>query len=275
MLFSTLQKAYFNADEGAYSLVTSREHIDGQITLTDSDGEKPIAFAHFGEGKIPRTNSELPISVWLSPNEIFDSRVKLRFPKSTGGELRIYASKESRFQFNSGDVWFIYRSEGRLVVGSMSEFEWRAIGVQDDNDAAYQESIEGTDKATVPEIVDYQGRRFPRVPAVANAAIEKSGYLCAFTGEPTPFISRRTGHPYLEAHHLIPLKLQSRFDFNLDQVGNIVALNPLWHRAIHHAIYPTVNEIVTCLANRREAFLGRHNLAPADIVRLYGCEEIA
>ena len=275
MLFSPLQKVHFNAVKGAYSVVTSREYQDGQITLTDGDGEKQIAFGHFGEENIPRTNSKLPMKVWLSVDEIVDSEVKLRYPKSAGTELRIYASEESRFKFKSGDVWFIYESRsGELVVGSMSEQTWRAIGSEDPTDADYQNAVDSVDIAPPLGNTSYLVNGFPRDPAIARKAIETSGYLCAYTGEATPFISKRSGFPYLEAHHIIPLSLQSHFDFNLDCVDNILALNPLWHRAIHHAMPQTTREIVTSLYSRRANFLISRNLEVDDLILLYGCEEI-
>ncbi|MDA8528348.1 hypothetical protein N9K67_06070 [Opitutaceae bacterium] len=275
MLFSPLQKVHFDAVKGAYSVVTSREHQDGQITLTDGDGEKQIAFDHFGEETIPRTNSKLPMKVWLSVDDIVDSKVMLRYPKSAGTELRIYASEESRFQFNSGDVWFIYESSsGELVVGSMPEQTWRAIGSEDPTDADYQNAVDSLNIPPPQGQTSYLVNGFPRDPAIARVAIETSGYLCAYTGEPTPFLSKRSGFPYLEAHHIIPLGFQSYFDFSLDQVHNIVAMNPLWHRAIHHAIPQTTREIVTSLYNRRASFLTSRNVKVDDLILLYGCEEI-
>jgi len=39
MKFGVLQKEYFKADEGAYSVVTFDERDHSQITITDADGE--------------------------------------------------------------------------------------------------------------------------------------------------------------------------------------------------------------------------------------------
>ncbi|MBC2607498.1 HNH endonuclease [Pelagicoccus albus] len=280
MLFSTLQKAFFNASDGAYSIVTDDERFNSQITLTDSDGESQIAISHY-ESKgieIPRLKTagrKLPICIWGNEVSTSESQLAVNYPKPTGNELRIYRNVRQGFSYESGDVWFIYRSEGRLFVGSMPVAQWRSIGTRDENDSAFQETIEHDSSSSIPDLIDYSGQRIPRDPAIAREAISRSQHLCAYTGKPTPFTSRRTGYPYLEAHHLIPLGLQSQFDFRLDCVENIVALNPLWHRAIHHAVPPTVSEIVTRLAERRAAFLGHHGLSPADLIRLYGCEEIA
>jgi hypothetical protein len=50
-------------------------------------------------------------------------------------------------------------------------------------------------------------------------------------------------NPYLEAHHLIPLGLEHVLGCKVDFPENIFAINPLWHRAIHHAEPTTVRVI--------------------------------
>ncbi|WP_447212985.1 HNH endonuclease [Bacillus cereus] len=49
------------------------------------------------------------------------------------------------------------------------------------------------------------------------------------------FVSAVTGSNFVEAHHLIPMSLQSKFRWSLDVLGNIVSLCPNCHRMIHHA----------------------------------------
>ena len=38
----------------------------------------------------------------------------------------------------------------------------------------------------------------------------------------------------MEAHHLIPLRMQHDFENSLDVVGNIVSICPNCHRLIHY-----------------------------------------
>jgi 5-methylcytosine-specific restriction protein A len=40
----------------------------------------------------------------------------------------------------------------------------------------------------------------------------------------------------MEAHHIIPLKLQERFSSSLDVYANLISLCPICHRKIHLGI---------------------------------------
>jgi predicted HNH restriction endonuclease len=44
------------------------------------------------------------------------------------------------------------------------------------------------------------------------------------------------GRPFMEVHHLVPMKFQEEFTVELDVPENIVSLCPNCHRIIHHAI---------------------------------------
>ena len=69
-----------------------------------------------------------------------------------------------------------------------------------------------------------------RNPFVVEAALRRAGGLCHDCGEPGPFISARTGRPYLEVHHQLPLA-----QGGADSLENTVALCPNCHRQRHHA----------------------------------------
>lgn len=112
----------------------------------------------------------------------------------------------------------------------------------------YQEGIESmqtikdcTFKAEQPTLVNVN-RRFKsksgnmnwlRNSNIAAQAILLSKNQCAIDSKHTSFISRKTGRPYMEAHHLIPISKQGEFNYELDKVANIKCLCPNCHRAIH------------------------------------------
>ncbi|MBT2734120.1 MrcB family domain-containing protein [Bacillus sp. ISL-7] len=84
-------------------------------------------------------------------------------------------------------------------------------------------------------IVDKGGKkRWPRDAKVAAKALKLSNYLCACEEKHETFISKATGNQFMEAHHLVPMKLQIQFDFHLDKVSNILSLCPVCHRLLHH-----------------------------------------
>jgi 5-methylcytosine-specific restriction enzyme A len=83
-----------------------------------------------------------------------------------------------------------------------------------------------------------QGRSvFARNPDVAARALAIGGHACALEAQGVPhatFIGKRSGQPYVEAHHLIPMSRQDDFDFSLDVEENVVPLCPNCHRLLHH-----------------------------------------
>lgn len=68
-----------------------------------------------------------------------------------------------------------------------------------------------------------------RNPFVVEAALRRAGGLCHDCGQPGPFISAKTGRPYLEVHHQIQLA-----HGGADSLQNTVALCPNCHRRRHH-----------------------------------------
>jgi predicted HNH restriction endonuclease len=277
MKFGPLQNTFFNADEGAYSIVTNRERDDGQITVTAADGEAGVVLAALGAANLPRMAADglrQKLRVIHRDGREMPASLTINYPKATGDELRIYRSAKDGFDFEAGDVWYVFRRGFDLVVGCMRESDWRTIGTSDSSDDSFQMSVDSTDSTPPPGYVEFAGRKIARDPSISRKALIRSGFVCEYTGQATPFISKRTGKPYVEAHHLIPLGLQPRFNFSLDRMENIVALNPLWHRAIHHAEIGTVRHILSDLARKRAEFLGESGVGVEELIALYGCEQI-
>lgn len=73
-----------------------------------------------------------------------------------------------------------------------------------------------------------------RNPAISKSTLEKANYKCEANSEHTSFISRLTKRSYMEAHHLIPMSEQDKFENNLDVLGNLVCLCPNCHKLLHH-----------------------------------------
>ena len=75
-------------------------------------------------------------------------------------------------------------------------------------------------------------RRYERDNAVSKRAIYGAKFKCELDRTHESFIAK-SGHPYLEAHHLIPISAQDDFSVSLDVEANIVALCPNCHRKLH------------------------------------------
>ncbi len=76
--------------------------------------------------------------------------------------------------------------------------------------------------------ISYQ---FVRDPAVVAHALRVANGVCGDCRKPAPFISKRTGLPYLEVHHKITLATGGE-----DTIENVIALCPNGHRMRHHGV---------------------------------------
>jgi len=65
----------------------------------------------------------------------------------------------------------------------------------------------------------------------ALQAMEDANYTCEYNTEHETFMTNK-GKPYIEAHHLIPMKEQENFDEYLDNPANILVLCPNCNKAI-------------------------------------------
>ena len=129
---------------------------------------------------------------------------------------------------------------------SKSESDWHEIGQEDgyDNDYLYKINTEikkETKIETVPEgIIKTAALEsktvYVRSPKIAAYRFQLSNYKCEINPNHRTFISQKTGKPYVEAHHYIPIKYQSQFKVPLDTVENVISLCATCHRAIHFAV---------------------------------------
>jgi len=86
---------------------------------------------------------------------------------------------------------------------------------------------------------------------IAKNALKHAKYMCEMNPEHQHFISRATGKNYVEAHHLIPMKYQSKFTFSLDVEANIVSLCVVCHNKIHRATGAEREKLVSSLYSSR------------------------
>ncbi|MEO0454596.1 MAG: hypothetical protein AAFY98_10730, partial [Verrucomicrobiota bacterium] len=146
MKFGKLQRAYFKAQDGAYSIVTDNERKKGQVTLVEKEGEVDVALSALGRANIPREAAKAkPVGVYVRSTTGLEKSEKLtiNFPKAGKDELRIYRNAARGFNYEAGDVWYVFRRGRRLYVGCMAEVLWRSIGRIDPDDETYLSDATG------------------------------------------------------------------------------------------------------------------------------------
>ena len=275
MKFSALQKVFFDAEQGAYSIVTADERSNSQLTITDTDGESEIVISAVGASSIPRQaarGSKTKLHLWEAPKKSKPIELTINFPKKSKNELRVYRNASAGFDYQEGDVWFIFTSKGELYIGSIPEEVWRKIGRHDDQDSLYTGSV--YEPEIVPPIV-VSALRHSRSRQTALRAIQRSGFKCeAEPGIPL-FTARSSGKPYLEPHHLIPVSLGAAFSKSLDHLDNLYALSPHHHRRIHFGKVDECVDVIDRLLHRRSNVLSRYGVTSANIVEFYNCNKIS
>lgn len=75
-----------------------------------------------------------------------------------------------------------------------------------------------------------------RDPNISYTALENAKFKCENDNQHMTFVSAKTGHQFMEAHHLIPMEFQDDFEWSIDVPENIISLCPNCHRAFHNSI---------------------------------------
>jgi len=103
-----------------------------------------------------------------------------------------------------------------------------------------------------PDTTKSESEKVKRDPAKSKKCIIVSNYKCAIDESHESFTTR-AGIPYMEAHHLIPLCLQDKFNFSLDVDANIVCLCPNCHKKLHYG--KDINDELKLLYESRKDYL--------------------
>ena len=76
--------------------------------------------------------------------------------------------------------------------------------------------------SVVPNKVEVNTTAFIRNPVVVKKALDRANGTCEICNQPAPFISKNTGKPYLEVHHIEPLSEEGN-----DVLSNDLAICPV------------------------------------------------
>ena len=282
MQFGIVQKERFGATDGSYSIVTEREVYDSQITATDAEAQLLRSFfaskhAAIFVGNVGSSNGTASKEFKLFPSgkSIF---LNLVYPKPEKGELRLYLSSKAGFKPDPGSVWFMFVDTKKdLWIGAMKERDWRSENAlyRDDEVSV---SVDGEVFSSPNEIQAASSttttQHWIRSRRLAIRRMQLSKFKCEFDVAHNLFIARSTGCPFLESHHVIPIRFQSNFPRkSLDSLNNLCCLCPTCHRAIHHAEESYARQILKKLSENRN-IKSFYNVEVEDLYRLYAVEEI-
>lgn len=84
--------------------------------------------------------------------------------------------------------------------------------------------------------MEVNSKVWKRSSILKNQVIESAGYQCEVDLNHFTFTAKSTRHPYMEGHHVLPMKYQDKFSSSLDVYANIVCLCPICHRLLHYGV---------------------------------------
>lgn len=162
------------------------------------------------------------------------------------------------------DLIAIYEQLQDIMNGMTSEqFIDYILNYEEVEDTQFQMDIQYVDSVSTPESpqpIPNQGAvkevtKWKRNASIAKEALEKAQFKCEIDPLHQTFISNVTNQNFVEAHHLVPMRLQHQFNVSLDVPGNIVSLCPNCHRAIHFGNSNLVKSLISQLYKSRESSL--------------------
>lgn len=101
---------------------------------------------------------------------------------------------------------------------------------------------------------------FSRNLSYAKKSLELADFLCEIDKNHSTFISKSSKKQYVEAHHLIPLKFQDEFLYNLDVPANIISLCPNCHRKMHFGNNTDIDKMSEKLFKKRQNELKKYGI---------------
>lgn len=278
--FDQAMKEFFGASRGGFSVITKDEYDKSQVTFVGPEQE--IAESLFGrklnnnrgnKDAIIAAGGNPELSYRLFPNgEIVD--LTTSYKTNTSSELRYY-SKKDVFKPQPGEYWGIFERNGEpwlcqfsakfleeIRNGSLTAKDRSEILEAEPDD--YQTEINGP-----PEKSEKHTKSWKRSVKVAQEALARAKYRCELFPEFPVFESRSTGRPFMEAHHLVPMQLQDRFETSLDIVANICCVGPLAHRMVHFGTFESFEAQLAKAVKDRRDFIRSIGLVEDDVMGIY------
>lgn len=112
----------------------------------------------------------------------------------------------------------------------------------------------------IPDVTTRTSTSIKRSSIIKTQAIESAGYKCEFDESHSTFIAKRSGRPYMEGHHALPMKYQDKFNYSLDVYANVICLCPICHRLLHYGVEEQKKIVVNKIYNDRADRLANSGL---------------
>lgn len=174
-------------------------------------------------------------------------------------------------QFN--DYILLYE-DGLYPEDEFSEEEYQLAVQKSVVSKKSQDIYEEEKKKDRPEPIVNKGgkQQWIRSAAKASKALILSNYTCEIDSSHETFISKSTNMPYVESHHFIPMGKQAEFQYDLDQLANLISLCPLCHRLIHLGTDTDKKKLLRKLYNQRKERLENIGIEInfSELKRVYG-----
>lgn len=158
---------------------------------------------------------------------------------------------------------FILNSDGQKFLNSLDAEEI----LETIDEYIENENVQNSDSYDDTEDLSEQNNRKPELGGgvknnryktnskLAKTVLKRCGYRCEYgrlIGEEHSTFITKSNFPYLEAHHLIPMKAQKDFgNLNLDREENIVGLCPMCHCIVHYGNSKEKERILRTLYDAR------------------------
>ncbi|MED4116304.1 MrcB family domain-containing protein [Priestia megaterium] len=174
-------------------------------------------------------------------------------------------------QFND---YILLNEDGLYLEDGASEGEFQLAVQKSVVSKKPQDIYEEEKKKDRPDPIVNKGgkKQWIRNVAKASKALMLSNYTCEIDSSHETFISKSTNMPYVESHHLIPMGKQGEFQYDLDQLANLISLCPLCHRLIHLGTDADKEKLLRKLYDQRKERLENIGIEInfSELKRVYG-----
>lgn len=136
--------------------------------------------------------------------------------------------------------------------------------------------VEGTGGVALGNSAVLGTKGVVRSPIVSATAIRNANFQCEIDENHWTFISKAKKQKYVEAHHLIPISHQNKFEFSLDVVANIISLCATCHRMLHFGVAEEKRDLLRALLRKRRDELRARSIVVKDdaFLAFYGNAEL-
>ncbi len=220
-------------------------------------------------------------SYWVTIRNAFSSNRGPRHPDCLANAREVITSTVPNGRGNGvvyqANPTFLGNNPSANAFSSITSFGDGTTLLTDDDDltdgvddAIEQEKIRRATTLTPAQVaaadnrpVDYSrsngtSQRADTNYSLSKTVLEDAGFTCELSVihiHTHNTFSTNANVPYVEAHHLIPMKYQRIYTDNLDRSTNIVCLCPTCHKAIHYGNDATKKMYLEPLYNARRAAL--------------------